>query len=68
MALTDLDAAAALLVTHGYTCKIRGGRVYLRIGGADVGYIEESDLGGSTGTCGHVTRRAGYVAGLLRNA
>ncbi len=43
-----------------------GDRQYLRYDGSDVGYITAADVDGGTGTCSHVTRRAGSVAAALR--
>lgn len=56
------------LEAAGLMTKIWAGseiRIYVRDRGKDIGYLLESD-DGSTGTCKHLTRRAGYVAGLLR--
>lgn len=65
--MPTLDSAASALTAAGYTCKPwKGERLYLRIDGKDVGYITESDVDGSTGTCSNVTRRAGSVAAILR--
>lgn len=45
-----------------------GTRYYLTDSyGKDVGYLVDSDDGG-TGTCRNVTRRAGHIASILRAA
>jgi hypothetical protein len=63
--LTDaqIDRLQAARFTIG---RRSGDRQYLRYDGADVGYITAADLDGSTGTCSHITRRAGSVAAALR--
>jgi hypothetical protein len=64
-------AARSALIADGYQIKIWQGRekrYYLTDSyGQQVGYLTDDD-DGSTGTCKNVTRRAGHVASLLRNA
>lgn len=45
----------------------RTSRLYLKHNGRDLGYLVDGD-DGTTGTCCGLSRRRGYVAGLIRDA
>lgn len=66
------EAIINALETEGCSVKRWTGRngterLYIRHGGRDLGYISEGD-DGTTGTCRGITRRAGWVASIIRNA
>lgn len=61
-------AAISILTANGYVCREwQGKRLYLKRDGQEVGFLTVSDLTGGTGTCRGITRRAGFVSGLLRD-
>jgi hypothetical protein len=54
------------LEAAGLNAKPWKGRVYVTDGGGrELGYLERGD-DGTEGTCKRITRRRGYVAGILR--
>lgn len=64
----DITTIVEKLNAAGLTTKVWEGRetrVYIKDGSRELGYVTEADDGG-TGTCKNVTRRAGYIAGILR--
>ena len=63
-----IDMMKAKLEAEGLSVRIWDGRelrLYIKQGDRELGYITEDD-DGTTGTCKHVTRRQGYIAGILR--
>lgn len=64
----EISEIVSKLENAGLTTKVWEGRetrVYVKDRGRDLGYVTESD-DGSTGTCKHLTRRAGHIAQILR--
>jgi hypothetical protein len=62
-----LSTITAALESAGFSCTTRGDRAYVAKGGDKYGYVVAGD-DGSTGTCSGITRRAGTIAEILRNA
>lgn len=65
--VATLPAITAALESAGFTCTTRGDRAYVAKGGDKYGYVVAGD-DGSTDTCSGITRRAGTIAEILRNA
>lgn len=71
MTTTKLETIATHLEAKGLTTNLwtRGPepRLYVKDGGRDLGWLGTHD-DGTTGTCRGLTRRAGFIAGLVREA
>ncbi len=69
----DIQDVVDTLNNNGFYAKAwfprNGGspRVYVKMDGKDIGYLVESDFAGQNGSCNGITRRKGFVAGLLRD-
>lgn len=73
MSNVNIDSVVNVLNENGFFARpwtpSRGGksRVYVKMNGQDIGYLSEDDFSGASGTCKAITRRSGFIAGLLRD-